>query len=167
MPKISVIMPAYNSGRFIGEAIESVIKQTYPDLELIVIDDDSRDSTRSIVEDLQKKFPEKIRYIRQENGGPSKARNAGINQARGEYIAFLDADDIWHAFRLQEGMAILEKDPQIALVHGNITGISESGKAIKYFSRKIRFLSGQIFEHLFLRKADIATSTVLLRKYRR
>ena len=91
MPKFSVIIPAYNRKRFVLKAIDSVLRQTVTDHEIIVIDDGSTDGTATALE----AYGEKILYIRQENSGVSAARNAGIRHARGEWIAFLDSDDEW------------------------------------------------------------------------
>ena len=89
--KISVIIPTYNYGRFIKEAVESVLKQTFPVAEIIVVDDGSTDNTEEIV----KALGEKVRYIKQENNGVGAARNNGVKNSYGDLIAFLDADDLW------------------------------------------------------------------------
>ena len=91
---VSVIMPAYNAEKYIAEAIHSVIQQTYTNWELIVIDDGSADRTAFIVKDLIG-GNDRIKYLYQDNGGQGKARNNGLKHAKGEYIAFLDADDLW------------------------------------------------------------------------
>lgn len=88
---ISVIIPTYNSATFISEAIESVLMQSYSPYEIIIIDDGSTDGTEEIV----KKFGTKVQYVYQENQGPSPARNKGIKMANGNYVAFIDADDVW------------------------------------------------------------------------
>ena len=89
--KVSVIIPNYNYARFIGEAIESVLAQTYQPLEIIVVDDGSTDDSIKVIES----FGDKIKLIRQENGGVGKARNTGARNSNGDFFAFLDADDIW------------------------------------------------------------------------
>ena len=91
---VSVIMPAYNAEKYISEAIHSVIQQTYTNWELIVVDDGSADRTAIIVKDLIA-GNDRIKYLYQDNGGQGKARNNGLKHAEGEYIAFLDADDLW------------------------------------------------------------------------
>ncbi len=164
MPKVSIITAAYNSAAFIKTAIDSVVNQTYQDFELIVVDDGSKDETRKMVECYSKDAKIKIRYIYQENGGPSKARNCAFKEAQGDYIAILDADDSWMPTRLEEGVNVLDSNPDIGFVHANIIGVDESGQAIKSFKRENQYLSGRIFVHLFLRKADIASPTVLFRK---
>lgn len=88
---VSVIIPTYNTAKYIGQAIESVLEQTSPPFEIIVVDDGATDDTESVV----KKFGAHIRYLYQENHGPSHARNRGVEIASGDYVAFIDADDVW------------------------------------------------------------------------
>ena len=96
--KVSVIIPTYNSENSICEAIESVLNQSYDNFEIILVDDGSTDNTVNIV---TKKFDDQIRIIRKENNGVSSARNLGIQHARGEFIAYLDSDDVWFPMKLQ------------------------------------------------------------------
>ena len=88
MPEVSVVIPAYNSARFIGEALQSVFDQTFKDYEIIVVDDGSTDSTKQVID----RYGNKIRYVFQQQGGPAKARNRGIRDSLGRFIAFLDAE---------------------------------------------------------------------------
>ncbi|MEW6170798.1 MAG: glycosyltransferase [Candidatus Omnitrophota bacterium] len=111
-PKVSVIIPTYNRANYIVETIDSVLAQTYEDFEIIVIDDGSTDNT----EDTINKYNGKIRYFYQENKGTAAARNFGISKARGEYIAFLDDDDLWLSEKLERQTAILDADKQIGFV---------------------------------------------------
>ena len=90
-PLISVIMPAYNALPYIDQAIRSVLDQDYPNIELIVVDDGSRDGTPELAE----QFGDRVKVLRQKNAGPAAARNKGIAASRGDFIAFLDADDVW------------------------------------------------------------------------
>ncbi len=93
MPKISVIIPCYNQEKYISEAISSVLAQTFDDIEIIIINDGSSDSSLNIIKDYTSKYPDKIRYIDQKNQGVISARNNAITQAKGEYIFPLDGDD--------------------------------------------------------------------------
>jgi len=102
-PKVSVIIPTYNYGRFVCQAVDSVLAQTWPNIEVIVIDDGSTDDTA----DRLKPYADKIRYIYQPNRGLSGARNAGIREAAGEYVAFLDADDLWTPQKIEAQMALV------------------------------------------------------------
>lgn len=98
-PFFSVVIPLYNKEKYIKTTLDSVLEQTFSDIEIIVIDDGSKDESCKIVESV---MDPRVRLVRQENAGPSKARNTGIEEARGEFIAFLDADDVWLAEKLQK-----------------------------------------------------------------
>lgn len=93
MPTVSAVIPSYNYGAFVGKAIESVLNQTHPNTECIVVDDGSTDNTREVVA----KYGDRVRYIYQKNAGLPEARNTGVRAARGEFVGFLDADDEWES----------------------------------------------------------------------
>ena len=114
----SVIIPVYNGAKFIDNAIKSVFSQTNSDWELIVVNDGSKDNT----EDVLKKYADndKIRIINQENGGVSVARNTGYEVSKGEYIAFLDADDVWHNNHLEVMAELIQQYPTAGL-YGTFT----------------------------------------------
>lgn len=164
MTKVSVIIPTYNCEKYLPETIESVLNQTYQDFEIIIADDGSTDNTKSIVSDYTNKFTGKILYCYQDNNGPAAARNKGIKKAKGEYIAFLDSDDLWLTNRLEEGVKALDSNPDIGLAHANIAFISEDKTLIDIPRRKKKLLSGDIFINLFLRKAHISCPTVIIKK---
>jgi glycosyltransferase involved in cell wall biosynthesis len=111
-PSVSVVIPTYNRGDAVGEAIESALGQTLAPAEVIVVDDGSRDGTRERLAP----YMDRIAYIRQENQGVSAARNAGIRAARGDLIAFLDSDDVWHPRKLDLQLRYLCAHPETALV---------------------------------------------------
>lgn len=92
---VSIITPCYNGAKYIGETIDSVISQTYPDWEMIIVDDGSKDNSAQIVREYAEK-DSRITLVQQENAGSAAARNNGIRRAEGQYIALLDADDLWH-----------------------------------------------------------------------
>jgi len=115
MPKISVIIPTYNQGRLILRCIDSVLHQTFQDFEIIVVDDGSTDNTKEILS----AYGHPIRYLFQQNWGPSRARNAGIGQAKGDYIAFLDSDDYFAENNLEEKFQYLESNQQIGWVYSD------------------------------------------------
>ena len=106
-PEVSVIIPAYNCGKFIAETLESALNQSFENFEIILINDGSPDSAQ--LEKALQPFLHKIVYIKQENGGASSARNAGIKAARGKLIAFLDGDDIWFPEKLKSQIDFLNK----------------------------------------------------------
>jgi len=111
-PAVSIVIPAYNSERYIGATLASVLAQSYRDYEVIVVDDGSTDGTRTAVSAAEGL----IRYISQQNQGPAAARNAGISAAGGALICFLDADDVWTPNKLAEQVAFMERHPAIGLV---------------------------------------------------
>jgi glycosyltransferase involved in cell wall biosynthesis len=121
-PKVTVVIPTYNCSRYITSALESVLGQSYRPIEVIVVDDGSSDDTRNIVA----KFHE-VKLIRQENGGPSKARNTGITNSQGEYIGFLDGDDLWAPGKLANQMDTFASVPQAALLFGDMRRFSDDG----------------------------------------
>ncbi|MEA5567037.1 glycosyltransferase family 2 protein [Anabaena sp. UHCC 0399] len=123
-PLISCIIIFFNAGeKFFVEAIESIFAQTYENWELLLVDDGSTDGSSEIAIGYTQKYPEKVRYLEHEghqNRGMSATRNLGIRHAKGEYITFLDADDIWIPNTLEEQAAILDSHPEAAMVYGPI-----------------------------------------------
>lgn len=113
LPKVSVIIPNYNYANYISRTIDSVLAQTYKNLEIIVIDDGSKDNSLETL----KKYGDKITVLTQQNQGVSRARNNGTANSNGEYIAFLDADDIWLPEKLETQMQRFFDDAEIGLVH--------------------------------------------------
>jgi glycosyltransferase involved in cell wall biosynthesis len=134
MPKISVIIPTYNRADLVSRAIESVIDQTYQDWELLVVDDGSTDNTKEVVEKFVKK-DSRIKYFLQSNQGASSARNFGIKNSRGDFVAFLDSDDLYLPDNLEKKIAILSTHQEVVLVNGFSWMVSAvSGKFINYAS---------------------------------
>ncbi len=111
-PLVSIIIPVYNGERYVAEAIESAVSQTYRPIEIIVIDDGSTDETKRVVE----RFENDVVYRYQINQGSSAARNTGVALANGEYLAFLDADDVWMSEKLERQMPVLIASSDIDLV---------------------------------------------------
>jgi glycosyltransferase involved in cell wall biosynthesis len=123
-PIVSAIIIVYNGAEFLRDAIESIIGQTLTDWELIVVDDGSTDASASIAEEFEAARPQQIKLVRHADGknhGTGSARNLGIANARGRYIGFLDADDIWLPNKLEEQLAILKTDASLGMVYGRTT----------------------------------------------
>ena len=116
MPLVSVVMPVFNGERFIGEAIESILSQTFTDFELIIVDDGSEDRSEEIVQAFQERDG-RIQFFQLEtNMGPATARNCGISASRGEYVTFMDCDDVSLLNRLEKQAGFLDSNPEIGAV---------------------------------------------------
>lgn len=131
MPQsISVVIPTYNYGEFIATAIRSALSQTHPPNEIIVVDDGSTDDTRESVS----QFGESVKYIHQANQGVSVARNRGVEESSGDFIAFLDADDFWEPTCLETALLKFALDERIGLVHWGLREFdSATGETIRYY----------------------------------
>jgi len=114
MPWVSIIIPTYNRRDFLREAIRSVLEQSFRDFELIVVDDGSDDGTREMI---QREFPGLLTYLYQENQGVSRARNRGLKLAQGEFMAFLDSDDLWLPRKLERQMAFMQSHPKAQICY--------------------------------------------------
>jgi hypothetical protein len=117
-PLVSVILPTYNRAAFLPQALAAIRAQALADWELIIVDDGSTDDTPAVVADLTRAVPQLVRYHRQENRGASGARNAGLDHARGRYVAFYDSDDLWLPHHLADCVAALEAHPEVDWVFG-------------------------------------------------
>lgn len=126
-PQVSVIMPVYNGEKTIQEAIESVLNQTFADFELIVIDDGSQDSTLDILGTIQ---DPRVKVFSYDNAGVSASRNRGLELTCGKFVAFLDADDLWTADKLEAQLQALEANPQAALAYSWTEFIDEAGQCV-------------------------------------
>lgn len=172
MSTVSVVVPTYDSERFIGAALDSALNQTLPPHEIIVVDDGSADNT----EEMMRAYGDRINYIKTPNSGyPSVVRNIGIEAASGEYVAFLDADDVWHPTKLADQIAVFNQYPSVHMVYCDHDYIDESGQLIRgaHPSRPSAIENGRIvptddywtdvFGQLLL-GGFIQTSTVMVRK---
>ena len=144
MKDISVIIPTFNYGRYISDAIGSVLNQNLSPFEIVVVDDGSTDATESIVRSLGNR----VQYIKQQNAGVCAARNRGVAESTGELIAFLDADDTWESTKLEKQLKVLETDLEIGLVHCGMREFdSETGKTI---AMHVKGQEGWIADELLL-----------------
>lgn len=167
MQRVSVIIPTYNCSQYLRKTVESVLSQTYKDFEIVIVDDGSTDDTKDKIDVLIKEGAP-IKYIYQENQGPAVARNTGIRNASGKYIAFLDADDLWIPEKLELQLEVLKKNRDIGLVYGDVQDFSESNKWLpdrQHFTpEQIARQSGWIFPAFFKREVHVPTSTVMVKK---
>lgn len=157
-PLVSVVIPTYNRRRHLVEAIESVLAQTYQPLELIVVDDGSTDGTQEALSG----YGDRVRVLRQENRGPSAARNWGIAHASGAFVAMLDSDDLWHPRKIEKQMAVMQEKPEVGLVFCRLTHLDQTtGRSS--INRYPPDLRGDLRRRL-LERNYIANSSVLVRK---
>ncbi len=154
MPMVSVIIPTHNRADFLTEAIDSVLAQTWRDFEILVVDDGSTDGTRDVIGE----YGDRIRYFHKPHRGPSSARNLGASKAHGNFLAFLDSDDIWEPDKLDIQMNFALSHPDIKLIScgGYVLGNPRRRK-----SEIGRDLSGDLFLNLYQR-SFINTSGVVL-----
>lgn len=173
MSRVSVVVPTYNCERFITAAIDSALGQTQPPDEIIVVDDGSTDNTEQVLG----KYGDRVTYIRRPNSGgyPSVVRNAGIEAANGDYIAFLDADDVWYPAKLAEQVAMLDQRPDVVMVYSDYDRIDEDGNVIvgESYTRPCAIDKGRLvstedyWEDVFCQlslRCFMFTSTVVARK---
>lgn len=159
---VSVIIPAFNTEKYISQAIESVLNQTYQNFELIVVNDGSTDRTEKVI----KKYFNRISYIYQTNKGVAAARNVGISASKGEYIAFLDSDDIWLPEKLELQVDYLSTHLDTDLVYADYATFDNGGGILEEnfaLSRQLPRPSGYIFQELIL-KCLFQTNTVMLKR---
>lgn len=157
LPLVSVIIPTYNRAWIVSEAIDSVLYQDYPNVELIVVDDGSTDDTQAILN----KYNERIKVIYQNNSGVSAARNAGISKSSGEYIALLDSDDLWEEKKLSSQVRFFSENPEAMICQTEEIWI-RNGKRVNP-KLKHKKPSGMIFEqslHLCL----VSPSAVMIKR---
>lgn len=126
MPKISIITAVYNGEKYLRETIKTVLDQTFPDWEYLIVDDGSSDTTKDIVN--AHLFDRRIQYHYQHNQGQAVARNIALSLAKGKYIAILDADDIWQPQKLERQIDLFERNSKLGLVYTGIQKIDENGQ---------------------------------------
>jgi glycosyltransferase involved in cell wall biosynthesis len=164
-PKVSVVMLVLNGRRFIREAIESIVAQTYRNLELVVVDDGSTDGTGDIVKLFMSRID--IRYVRHsENRGIAFSVNDGIRNTTGDMISFLDHDDLWFPNFVETQIRYLEEHPDVGMVHSDFRTIDAEGKILEESMCRCRNImepSGHIFRDLFMRNR-ICANTVMIRR---
>jgi len=155
---VSVVMPTYNRSRFIERAIRSVLGQTCPVKEVIVVDDGSTDGT----EDVLRTIPGPIRYFKQANAGPPTARNHGFKQVTGAFIALLDSDDVWFPDKIERQLACVRANDRVGLVHSAARIIDSEGRVTGAVWGRSEY-HGRVTSHL-LEANGVNASSVLMRR---
>ncbi|MDD1675044.1 MAG: glycosyltransferase [Methanomicrobiales archaeon] len=130
-PLVSVIVPVYLGEPYIRETIASVARQTWKDFEIIAVNDGSPDESGKVLAGCQQVLGERMQVITVPNGGVSRARNLGATQARGEYIAFLDQDDLWEPCKLERQIDLFARDPSLGVVYSNLALIDGKGVMVE------------------------------------
>lgn len=125
MPKVSVVIPAFNALKYLPETLKCLFNQTFDDFEVIIVDDGSSDGTAEWASRIEEP---RVKLITQANQGSSGARNTGIKNSQGEFIAFMDADDFWQSTKLEKQVEVLEANPEVGLVYNWVDYIDEKGE---------------------------------------
>jgi glycosyltransferase involved in cell wall biosynthesis len=160
-PLVSVIIPAYNAAAFLGETLDSVLAQTYPNLEIIVVDDGSTDATPHLLDG----YRERIRVLREANAGQGAARNYGAREARGNLLAFLDNDDLWDPDKIACQVGLLARFPEALAVYCDHRTIDAKGKPLAATAALAHPRpSGDILRALLLGSCIVTPGLVLLRR---
>jgi len=132
MPAVSVVMPVYNVEPYVGAALDSVLAQTFQDIEVIVVDDGCKDAS---IEVCESRRDPRVRIVRQANRGLAGARNTGIRHATGRYVALLDSDDAWHPEKLARHVQHLDERAEVGVSFSQSEFIDEAGRSLGYFQR--------------------------------
>jgi glycosyltransferase involved in cell wall biosynthesis len=164
MPQVDVIVPAYNAQKYLAAAIESVMAQTFEDWRIVLVDDGSTDNTAEVVAPFLPQLGSKLLYIKQANAGLPAARNAAIRNSSSEFLALLDADDIWLPWRLEESLKAFAGRPQVGLVYGFNARIDPNGSVIDTFASKQRYAEGRIAPYIYMRRVNLNCPTITFRR---
>jgi len=161
-PLVSVVIPSYNHEKYIKESIESVVKQTYKNIELIVIDDGSKDKSPAIIRELGEKY--NFKYILRENIGHLKTANELYAMCQGKYICCIASDDIWTLDKVEKQVAFMEENPQIAACYGNILNINQHGEILPFYQQHFTKYNTYSFEDIVMGRQYIYALTEMIRK---
>lgn len=165
MATVDVIIPAFNAAKYLPIALESVFSQTFDDWQILLVDDGSTDNTAEVIAPFLDRFGSKIRYIKQNNRGLPAARNTAIRASTSEFLALLDADDVWMPCRLSESLKVLAERPRAGLAYGLITCIDPEGRILKTWNEgNPRHAEGRIAPYIYMRKVELPCPTITFRR---
>lgn len=153
--KVSVLIPTFNRRDYVVAALDSVLAQDFTDFEIIVVDDGSTDDTA----DVMRPYADRIRYVRTANQGPALARNVGMQVARGEYLAYLDSDDLYYPYKLRLQATLLDENPDVGMVYTEFSGFSDDGFWEPFHLRRYHasaYERGLEYEQLFTERRSLA-----------
>jgi glycosyltransferase involved in cell wall biosynthesis len=158
-PKVSIVLPAYNAMAYLPQAYESALKQTFTDYEILIVNDGSSDGIEEWVSQIS---DPRVRYIFQANQGAAEARNTGIYNAQGEYVAFLDADDLWEPTKLEKQVRCLDENPDVGLVDTWIILIDQEGNSKGWVHASSA--EGNVWEQVIQEPTIICGSSPMIRR---
>lgn len=163
MATVDIIIPAYNASRYLPAALESIAAQTFEDWRIQIVNDGSTDNTDEVIAPYLDRFGAKLNYIKQNNAGVSAARNTAIRASTAEFLAFLDADDVWLPCRLSESIEAMKRRPQIGLSYGLITYINPDGHPGATFEGNSN-AEGRIAGDIYMRRVELPAPTITCRR---
>jgi glycosyltransferase involved in cell wall biosynthesis len=161
-PLVSIITPTFNRAQFLGECIESVLGQTYTNIEHLLVDDGSTDNTTEVV----RRYPDnRIQYTRQENRGQATARNVGLRMAKGQFICFLDSDNVWKLHKIERQLQLMQQLAHVDILYGAQEVIDENSQIVPPPDglRPMTRHSGRIMKHLLLENC-VSFNTAMVRR---
>lgn len=164
MAKVDIIVPAYNAGRYLPAAINSVAAQKFNDWRILLVDDGSTDNTEELVRPFVDQLGEKLYYLRQDNKGLPAARNTAIRNSSAELLALLDADDVWLPSRLSESIPVFEGRPEIGLSYALVSRIDSEGTVYEEVAGHGYNPSGRIATDVYTRSVDLPCPTITFRR---
>ncbi len=164
MPTVDVIIPAYNAAKYLPMAIESVMAQTFEDWRILLIDDGSTDNTAEVASHFFDQLGPKLKYVNQPNSGLPAARNTAIRNSSAEFLALLDADDMWLPNRLLESLKCFENRPKVGLAYSLISRINQEGEVIDTFAGNAKHAEGYIAPYIYMRMVDLPCPTITFRR---
>jgi teichuronic acid biosynthesis glycosyltransferase TuaG len=157
---VSVIIPVYNAEKYIGKTLESALNQTYRNVEIVLVDDCSKDNSRQVIESYTAKYNNVIYHLNEKNGGAAVARNTALQIAKGRYVAFLDSDDLWYPNKIERQLGLM-KQKNAAICYTSIEMIDEYDKLVK----GKRNVLDKVDYKFLLKNTMIATSTVIIDRH--
>ncbi|MBQ1281644.1 MAG: glycosyltransferase family 2 protein [Oscillospiraceae bacterium] len=166
MPVVSVVMPAYNAEKYIAQSIRSVLEQTYRDFELIIVDDCSKDNTAEIIKTMAQQDDRIVFLPAEKNMGVSAARNRAVAHASGQWIAFLDSDDLWAPTKLEKQLALIESNPEARLTYTASGFIDDDGNPYSYIMPVTTEITyEEVFRRNLISCSSVVVEKALVEKY--
>ncbi len=159
--RVSVLIPVYKGEAFVAKAVQSALNQSFPDVEVVIVNDGSPDDSRRVLEPFMS-LPN-VRYVEKPNGGVASARNAGLRVATGCYVALLDQDDAWLPNKLERQVALLESRPEVALVHADVTYIGPDDGVLPHDPHFPVKVEGRCFREFFIANPVMACTALVRR----